>query len=134
MARGNHEVCGRAGKGWFIFLDTTLATPPTDLCIDFSSPFSVNIGEVDIFNMDTACAEDSDAPSDLVDQYASEFETLGNVQTSTAWLLTHHPMWGIDDEKKSPTASNPIWMITPMRIFSIPLPTESESGVRYGAT
>jgi hypothetical protein len=53
--------------------------------------------------MDTACAEDSDAPSDLVDQYSSEFETLGNVQTSTAWLVTHHPMWGIDNEKKSPT-------------------------------
>jgi len=104
MARGNHEVCGRAGKGWFIFLDTTLATPPsTDLCTDFSSPFSINIGELDIFNMDTACAEDADAPSDLVDQYSSEFQTLGNVQTNTAWLLTHHPMWGIDDEKKSPT-------------------------------
>jgi len=102
MARGNHEVCGRAGKGWFIFLDTTLATPPsTDLCTDFSSPFSVNIGKVDIFNMDTACSKDSDAPSDLVDQYSSEFQTLGNVQTGTAWLLTHHPMWGIDDEKKS---------------------------------
>jgi hypothetical protein len=104
MARGNHEVCSRAGQGWFIFLDTTLATPPsTDLCSEFSSPFSINIGEMDIFNMDTASAEDSDAPSDLVDQYAGDFQTLGNIQTSTAWLLTHHPMWGIDDEKKSPS-------------------------------
>lgn len=102
MARGNHEMCGRAGKGWFVFLDTTLPTPPsTGLCTDFSSPFSVNIGEVDIFNMDTACAEDSDAPSNLVDQYSGEFETLANIQTSSSWLLTHHPMWGIDDEKKS---------------------------------
>jgi len=104
MARGNHEVCSRAGQGWFIFLDTTLPTPPsTDLCAEFSSPFSINIGGIDIFNMDTASAEDSDAPSDLVDQYASDFQTLGNILTNKAWLLTHHPMWGIDDEKKSPT-------------------------------
>lgn len=102
MARGNHEMCGRAGQGWFIFLDTTLSTPPsTDLCTDFSAPFSVNIGGVDIFNMDTACAEDADAPSDLVDQYSGEFQTLANIDSNSAWLLTHHPMWGIDDEKKS---------------------------------
>ena len=114
MARGNHEVCTRAGQGWFIFLDTTLATPPpmgkecdgetpVDLCNDFSNPFRINIGEMDIFNMDTACADDSDAPKHLVDPYASNFQTLNNIQTSTAWLLTHHPMWGIDDEKKSPS-------------------------------
>jgi hypothetical protein len=102
MARGNHEMCGRAGKGWFIFLDTTLDTPPsTDLCADFSTPFSIDIGEVEIFNMDTACAEDSDAPSDLVDEYSNEFQALASVNANSAWLLTHHPMWGIDDEKKS---------------------------------
>lgn len=102
MARGNHEMCGRAGQGWFIFLDATLDAPPsTDLCADFSTPFSIDIGEVTIFNMDTACAEDSDAPSDLVDQYASEFQRFASVNADSAWLLTHHPMWGIDDEKKS---------------------------------
>jgi hypothetical protein len=52
MVRGNHEVCKRAGQGWYRFLDTqlyesarTCNDPKNDAEADYNDPFAVRIGD-----------------------------------------------------------------------------------------
>jgi len=66
VVRGNHEKCSRGGKGWFIFLDSTLPNPPEDsLCEDFSNPYNIGINDLQLLIMDTAEAKDDTAPEEL---------------------------------------------------------------------
>lgn len=96
MIRGNHERCERGGTGWFLMLDTTIESPlENDNCYNFSKPFLVNIGHIDLLHMDSSEAIDAEAPKELVDEYASQFEQLSQIDSEGAWLLVHHPLWGI---------------------------------------
>ena len=92
MVRGNHEVCKRAGKGWFRFLDPHL---PALGCRDYSPPYAVPAGAVQLLILDSAMAQDETAPAPMVAVYAAQFAALNAAATTNAWLITHHPLWGI---------------------------------------
>ena len=92
VTRGNHEECKRSGKGWFRFLDPNL---PSLGCWDYTAPYAVPAGEVQLVIFDSAIAQDEAAPRPMVDVYAAQFAALNKAATSNTWLITHHPVWGI---------------------------------------
>ncbi len=126
FARGNHELCSRAGPGWFYFLDASSKLAkgdgkqwscplpdPTKNPIEnvvLVEPYSVNLESLNLIVLDSANACDAFAPSqaqDFLDQYSKQFGTVENLAagTETSWLLTHRPIWGVQSfEKGTSTA------------------------------
>jgi hypothetical protein len=90
FVRGDHEACGRAGPGWFRFLDPR-PMPPS--CQDLTDPYAVDLGRVRMLVLDTALA--SDKPPLNPGPYVSQFAALRQMAGSNAWLLAHRPMWGL---------------------------------------
>jgi Calcineurin-like phosphoesterase len=91
VARGNHEACNRAGRGWFRFLDPQL---PALGCQDYTPPYAVPLGEEQLLVLDSAGAPDDSAPSALVAFFANQFAALRQAPSTNAWLVTHRPIWG----------------------------------------
>jgi hypothetical protein len=104
FVRGDHELCSRAGPGWFRFLEPR-PMPPT--CQDLTAPYSVNLAGVQMLILDTAMANDK--PPLNPDPYVSQFAALQAMADSNAWLLAHKPMWGLlpDSSGASVTVLNP---------------------------
>ncbi len=95
MVRGNHEICARAGAGYFRFLHPTLArdqAPP--VCTDLDAPYTAEIGGKTFIVMDSSNASDECA-GDACDSapYAAQFAKL--TPKPGAWLLSHRPIWGV---------------------------------------
>jgi hypothetical protein len=104
FVRGDHELCSRAGPGWFRFLEPR-PMPPT--CQDLTPPYSVNLAGVRMLVLDTAMA--SDKPPLNPDPYVSQFAALPAMAGSNAWLLAHKPIWGLlpDPSGANVTVLNP---------------------------
>jgi Calcineurin-like phosphoesterase len=104
FVRGDHELCSRAGPGWFRFLDPR---PMPATCQDVTEPYSVDLGRVRMLVLDTALA--SDRPPLNPDPYVSQFAALRAMAGRNAWLLAHKPMWGLlpDSSGASVTVLNP---------------------------
>ncbi len=91
VARGNHESCKRAGKGWFRFLDPESFSGS---CRDYSTPYSVPISksmQLIVF--------DSSSPDFAEKHYPAEFETVDRLaaQTSHSFFISHHPLLGFSE-------------------------------------
>jgi Calcineurin-like phosphoesterase len=98
LARGNHENCARAWRGWGYYLDTH---PWTGVCQPTPAPVVVEMGSFQVVVFDSSAAGDR-MPEKLIDTYASHLST---VKASHAWLLDHHPFWafkGVKDEAPAP--------------------------------
>lgn len=94
MIRGNHEMCSRAGEGWFRFLDPR---PYTGSCQMYTDPYLVPAGPTQFFVMDSAEATDTTADPALVSQFKPYSAQLGGVAAGKdTWVMMHHPMWGFD--------------------------------------
>ena len=108
VARGNHELCSRAGPGWFYFLD-----PGSDLLggarscpaqtqggdalanLAFTPPYAVELDGLRLVVMDTANACDQHA--NFADRYALQLDEVAQLAaTGRTWLVTHRPIWGVD--------------------------------------
>ena len=92
VVRGNHELCDRAGKGWFRLLDP--APLATD-CQDFTEPYVVRVGSLSLMVFDGAAADDDKANVATVLQEANAFGRAIMKVTEPFWLLTHRPVWGL---------------------------------------
>ncbi|MGI8989377.1 MAG: metallophosphoesterase [Bryobacteraceae bacterium] len=90
--RGNHELCERAGDGWFRYLDPR---PMPDACEEYTDPFAVTAGSLQLIHVDSAVADDNNALPDQIDAYKPQFEKVRRLATGNAWLLTHRPLWTI---------------------------------------
>jgi hypothetical protein len=93
--RGNHEICKRAGAGYFRFLDPNLAqgdAPPA--CTGHAAPYTANVAGKSFIVMDSSDARDSCA-NDACDSapYAAQFAGLKPAPGSV--LVSHRPIWGI---------------------------------------
>lgn len=108
VARGNHELCSRAGPGWFFLLD-----PSSDLfggelsCpvqrqggdplpnLVFAPHYRLELGALRLMVMDTANACDEHA--NFPERYATQLAELADgAQGGPAWLISHRPIWGVD--------------------------------------
>lgn len=114
--RGNHEICCRAGQGFMLFLDTTLAQDQKPAaCKDLLDPFTVTVGGQQFTVLDSTFAPDdlptnknmcsagktnpaTDCPATgcTADAYASQFGPMK--PASNAWLVTHRPVWGFKNK------------------------------------
>jgi Calcineurin-like phosphoesterase len=96
VVRGNHEICSRAGAGYFRLLDPTPAAgvPP---CIDLIPQYTVMVAEQSFIVLDSSNAADT-CPCDPT-AYAAEF--AGMRPKPGAWLLSHRPVWGFRSHHKT---------------------------------
>jgi len=92
MVRGNHELCGRGGKGWFRLLDPA---PSVRDCPDFTEPYAVRLDGFGLVVADSASADDAKPVSDLVRRFGESFAQVAAASDGPFWLLTHRPVWGL---------------------------------------
>src|ERR1051325_9532261 len=92
--RGNHEICSRAGAGWFQYLDGGAYSAD---CSTHSAPYSVSTGALQFLVMDSSAVSDEDVVPSEVDLYAADLSALKATQPASpvAWRLAHHPLSGV---------------------------------------
>jgi hypothetical protein len=96
FVRGNHETCDRAGAGWFRFLDPF---PYTDVCQDYTPPYTVPLGDLQILMLDSSIVDDIEEKPEQVAAYREQLVQVGAMAAlnpaarENAWLLMHHPLW-----------------------------------------
>ena len=95
MTRGNHEICERAGTGYFRFLDPSLAkneAPPA--CTDFAPAYTATVAGRSFIVMDSSDADDK-CRNDTCNSapYAAQFAGLKPPPGSV--FVSHRPIWGI---------------------------------------
>jgi len=124
FSRGNHELCSRAGKGWFYFLGPgssldggvpqltcpdqgELEFPPQgakDHIVMIPS-YTLALDPLKLWVVDSANACDASAANSLTAQYSTQFEKLyeqegkdkagnGQADSKPVWMVTHRPLWG----------------------------------------
>jgi hypothetical protein len=92
MTRGNHELCGRGGEGWFRLLDPH---PGLLACPAITEPYALHLGELDLLMLDSADADDARAVPAKVSLYHEELAALLDAARPRAWLVTHRPVWSV---------------------------------------
>lgn|GEM_PF-519371 len=120
FARGNHELCSRAGPGWLYFLGPSsdlpavggrqrrcpAADPPSRRQIEnvqMIPPYLVDLGSLRIAVLDSANACDGFALPDMADFTGAYARQLGEIEamvaggTAPVWLMTHRPPWAVED-------------------------------------
>ncbi|BDX07286.1 hypothetical protein MACH26_28070 [Planctobacterium marinum] len=111
VARGNHELCSRAGPGYFYFLDHNtrltgskqLSCPIPDAGKDAEHNtvqipnYVVSFEHLDIAVIDSANACDNSSQSPFTKKYKKVFSELESaVGENPAWLMTHRPIYGVE--------------------------------------
>lgn len=111
FARGNHELCSRAGPGWFYFLDANssllgkyqqqLSCPAAENhnAQVLSPPFLLAFNSLNIAMVDSANACDYGLLH--ADEYINQFAIVQSLidaakNDNQTWLQMHRPMWGVD--------------------------------------
>lgn len=114
VARGNHELCSRAGPGYFYFMDPhsnliagdqQMSCPTPDInkgamanSLQIPS-YKVSFNNLDVVVVDSANACDSytNSPFEAVyKKVMQDVNTLAKNDAQPTWLITHRPIWGID--------------------------------------
>jgi len=131
FTRGNHELCSRAGIGWFYLLDSNspllgkyasqLSCPATTNHnpIVLSPPYLLDLGAMNLVVLDSANACDSGLlhADDYRNQFALINALINNAKHKPhTWLQTHRPFWGVDSRDPvgacGTDASNPSCFIS----------------------
>jgi hypothetical protein len=132
MVRGNHEVCNRAGQGWFRYLDpnpfdttdtktcdnptfdnigtTTPAGTPADynLAGNYTNPWGVSFGDTQIVTFDSSNAAKAAYNPAAQQPYTSQLAAAAGLATPSflnIWAV-HHPVLGYT-AANPPTIGNP---------------------------
>lgn len=94
VARGNHESCELAGSGFFRFMDPR---PLNEKCSNTTEPYSVPIGDVQMWVTDSSNTEDKGTAEDAEKgaEYQKHLMSLSKDNASHIWLLTHRPAYGV---------------------------------------
>ncbi len=96
FVRGNHELCSRAGEGWFRFLDSRSYSGE---CKDDTDPFWIQLGRVQMAVLDSANAEDSKLDPIQVQNYLAQVKKIQKFPLQNGWLLTHRPIWAKSEQQ-----------------------------------
>jgi hypothetical protein len=93
FVRGNHETCGRGGRGWFRMLD---AAPAPLACPATSAPFKVDLGDIKLYVLDSADQDDRDPSAASIARFAAQLSALApDLAHGRGWIITHRPFWGL---------------------------------------
>lgn len=97
LARGNHELCTRGGKGWMRYLSPG---PYQAECRKVEPSFLVSLGQAmgpDIAMIDSSDAEDIKIIPGKLDMLVASVGEIAPKLTRPTWFLTHKPIRGIYD-------------------------------------
>jgi len=104
FARGNHEDCKRAWRGWFYYLDPR--PWPAAGCLVYSPPYLVRLGKFELFMLDSSAANENQLDPAQMNEFAAQ---LSSLHPANAWLVDHHPFWGFrTDENGGDVPPTPI--------------------------
>ena len=92
LVRGNHELCGRGGLGWFRLFDSHSTVLD---CPVMTKPYGVSLKGLDLLVFDSADADDDRAKPAKVALYKAQFHDLLAGAKPHSWLLTHRPLWSL---------------------------------------
>jgi hypothetical protein len=110
FARGNHELCSRAGPGWFYFLDSgskllgegakQLACPSAESKkpLVFHEPYRLDLGTLTLVVLDSANACDKgDLHQGHFNEQFSRIQSLlkKGPESETTWIQSHRPLWAV---------------------------------------
>lgn len=90
--RGNHEVCSRAGTGWFRLLDPR---PWPGACQEFTEPYPIPFTNTQLIVIDSANAGDEQTSAAETAAYQQQFDVVASLATTDSWLVSHKPAWGV---------------------------------------
>lgn len=116
MARGNHELCSRAGTGWFYLLDpgSSLVDPnytenPCQTNQTFiSPPYALPFQNIQMVMIDSANMCDYHEESSQVSAFLPVFQkALGLAKQTDSWLITHRPLYSYDAIKTQQKPGTP---------------------------
>ena len=105
LARGNHETCVRAGKGWFRYLDAR-PPPPAPGCERSTDPWVVSFPGIQFAVMDTANLKGSGGSS-LAGLFADQLSYLDTVLKEPAWIISHRTFWGFGADDNTGELTTP---------------------------
>jgi Calcineurin-like phosphoesterase len=111
MVRGNHEVCNRAGQGWYRYLDPnpydktgvkTCNDPANDNAGNFNDPWAVSIGDTRFVVFDSSNAAKTAYSPAAQQPYTAELTEAAALSSGDMLNIfaVHHPVLGY-------TAANP---------------------------
>jgi predicted phosphodiesterase len=90
FVRGNHEDCQRAWRGWFYYLDPHAWAG--GVCPSTPPPYTVQLGDLQLIVFDSSAVSDAQVEPGQRNGYAAQ---LASLHGAHAWLLDHHPFFGI---------------------------------------
>jgi len=105
LARGNHELCSRAGTGWFFLLDpgsslldANYSSTPCANANTFTSPaYALAFQNLQLIMVDSANLCDTSIDQTQVATYTPVFQAaLASAQQRTnlpSWMVTHRPLY-----------------------------------------
>jgi hypothetical protein len=72
-------------------------------CQTYTDPYSIDIGSIQLIHLDSAAADDSTPTPDpaIVAAYIPQFDKIGQIAGSNAWIITHRPIWAIRSNANS---------------------------------
>jgi hypothetical protein len=105
MVRGNHEVCNRAGQGWYRYLDPapydstgvkTCNDPANDNAGNFNDPWAVSFGDTQFVVFDSANTAKTAYNPPAQQPYTSELAEAAALATPNLFNIwaVHHPVLG----------------------------------------
>jgi hypothetical protein len=92
FVRGNHEECGRGGKGW----SRALAPDAFDVksgCNGPGEPFVARLPGLTLAVMDVSSAREDKADETQARIFREQYRALAGKLGGPAWLLQHRPIW-----------------------------------------
>ncbi len=117
MVRGNHEVCNRAGQGWYRYLDPnpfdgtdvkTCDIPANDNVGNYNDPWAVSFGDTQFIVFDSSNTSKSVYSPPAFMPYTTELAEAASLATPNMLNLfaVHHPVLGYS-AGSPPTVGNP---------------------------
>ncbi len=89
FSRGNHENCKRSWQGWFYYLDPR---PWKNECSVYTPPYVIKLGSRELVMLDSSAVVEDELDPEQVAEYVAELRSL---HVEHAWLVDHHPFWGV---------------------------------------
>jgi hypothetical protein len=105
MVRGNHEVCNRAGQGWYRYLDQnpfdttgvkTCNDPTNDTAGNFNDPWAVSVGDTRFVAFDSSNAAKTAYNPTNQEPFTTELTEAASLSTGDMLNIfaVHHPVLG----------------------------------------
>ena len=90
FVRGNHENCGRGGKGWFRYFAN--GAFPAE-CPALTEPWKASVGGLDLIVFDASDGRAPESARAHFRKYRNMAEAMFARLSQQTWFLTHRPLW-----------------------------------------